>query len=610
MQTENLSALTIATAATYTGATVLSATENWINADGSAGHATIADNVEAFATGTPIFALSGDDTLSGTGGNDVFVFAQPIGNDTIYNFNVATDKIDLAGFLLHITAFGDIQANIIDNGNGDAVVTVGLGQTITLHGVDAASLAASDFVFNQDTVVNNADNMVISDGAMLPVGGTINNAGTIALNSTGDATELQIIGDGITLEGGGQIVLSDSYANTIVGTNAGSTLTNIDNTISGAGQIGSGDGTLALVNEAHGTIEADIAGSVLTFDPGAQITNDGVLEAANGGVLQIEDSIHGGNAVIEGGVIEFDAASNVAVAFNNGAGGTAYGELVLADPSQFSGQISGFTGTAPDASHSDEIDLAGINFNSGHFSDMYDSATGLLTVTDGINTESLAFTGFSGNASNFDFSADAAGTGTLITDPPAANTEQSVDTSASENGIHGTITFADAGGPEVSVTPVTPEDDSDVGRFNLSAVTESKIGASVEFGFSLDSDQVNLSPGQTATQSYEVNLTDPHNPAANASQTVSVSLGGPGNDNFIFSPGIGADTVLNFNPQQDTIELDHFAQAQTVAQLQSLITTDAHGDAFIDLGNHDSITLPGITAQHLQAVLQSAVHLH
>ncbi len=45
---------------------------------------------------------------------------------------------------------------------------------------------------------------------------------------------------------------------------------------------------------------------------------------------------------------------------------------------------------------------------------------------------------------------------------------------------------------------------------------------------------------------------------------MSVTVGGPGNDNFVFAPGVGADTVLNFNPQQDTIELDHFAAAQTL----------------------------------------------
>ena len=61
--------------------------------------------------------------------------------------------------------------------------------------------------------------MVVSDGAVLPLGGTIDNTGTIALNSTGDETELQIIGDGVTLQGGGQLTLSDNAENIIFGTN-------------------------------------------------------------------------------------------------------------------------------------------------------------------------------------------------------------------------------------------------------------------------------------------------------------------------------------------------------------------------------------------------------
>ncbi len=97
--------------------------------------------------------------------------------------------------------------------------------------------------------------MVLSDGALLPLGGTINNVGAITLNSTGHETDLQIIGNGVTLQGGGNLILSDSDENVIVGTTAGHTLTNIDNTISGAGQIGVGDNTLTLVNEA--TIVAD-----------------------------------------------------------------------------------------------------------------------------------------------------------------------------------------------------------------------------------------------------------------------------------------------------------------------------------------------------------------
>ena len=81
--------------------------------------------------------------------------------------------------------------------------------------------------------------------------------------------------------------------------------------------------------------------------------------------------IGSGNAVIAGGTVVFDAPSNIDVVFDNGTDTPTYGELVLGDASAFSGQISGFAGTAPDAGHSDVIDLVGINYNSSAFSETY-----------------------------------------------------------------------------------------------------------------------------------------------------------------------------------------------------------------------------------------------
>ena len=54
-----------------------------------------------------------------------------------------------------------------------------------LNGVDAASLTASDFVFDQTPVTENAGHMVISDGAILPLSGIIDNTGTIELELDG-----------------------------------------------------------------------------------------------------------------------------------------------------------------------------------------------------------------------------------------------------------------------------------------------------------------------------------------------------------------------------------------------------------------------------------------
>jgi hypothetical protein len=55
VQTSDLSALTVLTAAAYSGAMMLGVTETWTNANGSTGTALVSDNVEAYAPGTPIF---------------------------------------------------------------------------------------------------------------------------------------------------------------------------------------------------------------------------------------------------------------------------------------------------------------------------------------------------------------------------------------------------------------------------------------------------------------------------------------------------------------------------------------------------------------------------
>jgi hypothetical protein len=68
---------------------------------------------------------------------------------------------------------------------------------------------------------------------------------------------------------------------------------------------------------------------------------------------------------------------------------------------------------------------------------------------------------------------------------------------------------------------------------------------------------------------------------------------------------------MKYNPQQETIELDHFAGAQTVQELQSLISTELHGDAVINLGHNDSITLAAVTVPEIQQLIQAGhVLLH
>ena len=410
--TNDFSNLTITPDVNFVGATVLHVTETWTNSDGSMGSTILSDNVEAYAPASPIFAVAGDDHLTGTGSGDQFVFAQPIGNDIIYNFDAASDKIDLIGFS-NIASFADIQGNIADDASGNAVINIGANETITINGVHAASVTASDFVFNQSPSTENPGTMQIGDGAHLPLSGTIVNTGTIALNSTGDETDLQLIEQGVTLEGGGKILLSDSDANIISGTSSGVTLNNEDNTISGAGQLGNGE--LTLTNA--GTIDATGA-HALTIDTGSNlVTNSGVLEAsgsggmmvtsgivnsgvlwANGATLTVQGAVSGnGTATIDGiGALDFEASTSANVVFGSGTGGT----LKLGDSFHFNGTISGFGG-------SDVIDLANVAAANASISYHENTAGsgGTLAISDGAQTLELSLLGHY-SADNFSIVPD------------------------------------------------------------------------------------------------------------------------------------------------------------------------------------------------------------
>ncbi|RWA69479.1 MAG: tandem-95 repeat protein [Mesorhizobium sp.] len=438
VQTNSVHELTVTTPASFAGAAALDVSMTWTNADGTTGSASIADNVEAYAPGSPIFAWSGDDVLTGSSGNDLFVFSQPIGNDTVHSFDAAADQIDLIGYSA-FQSFADVQAHMADDGNGNAVITLADGQSITLDGVHSSALGAGNFVFDQTPVVNNPGAITIGDGALLPLSGTVNNSGTISLDSTGSETLLQVIQHGVTLEGGGQLVLSDSAFNIISGTGPDVTLTNVDNTISGAGQLG--DGMLGLDN--RGTIIASGSNALVIDTGGSVVANSGTLEATGSGGLVIAGGVansgmleaNGGNIVIHGAVtgdgdatignlskLEFGGASSTDVTFAQNAAGT----LELDDSFDYSGLIGGIT-------NDDKLDLNDISFGAGttvSYQASQDGSGGTLTVSDGAHNATLHLLG-TYDASGFKLADDGEGH-TVVTYNPADFTLTGVAAGASE----------------------------------------------------------------------------------------------------------------------------------------------------------------------------------
>ncbi|MDC7713977.1 type I secretion C-terminal target domain-containing protein, partial [Vogesella sp. LYT5W] len=399
--TEDPGSVTVTTASDFAGALVLDVNMSWSNADGSTGAMYIADNVEAYAPGSPIFALSSDDNLTGSSAADTFVFAQPIGNNVIYSFDVTVDKIDLIGFA-GVASMADLT--IVNDADGNAVVSIGSEQSVTLKGVDAVLLTVANFQFDVTPTLHNAGTLTIADGAIMPLGGVIDNSGTIALAAAGSAATLELLFPAAELSGGGQLQLSDSAQNVIVGGTADTLLHNVDNTISGAGQLGAGQ--LQLLNQGEivasgsnalvidtGSHAVDNRGTLVATGSGgllieSDLLNSGVLWANHGNITVQGDVSGGGEAVISGAAVlslEGAVAQAQSVQFADDANGT----LQLANAAAFDGSISGFDA----GNRLALLDVAFVADSQLHYQANDDGSGGRLTVSDGINSAQLALDG-------------------------------------------------------------------------------------------------------------------------------------------------------------------------------------------------------------------------
>ena len=143
--------------------------------------------------------------------------------------------------------------------NGATILGGTLGSTSGFS-VQVESPSGLDGTAN---AVTNAGSLVVDTGETLSVLGTLNNTGVLSLQSTGYDSDVIFGVTGTltstaTLTGSGHVVLGDANGgNRLYGGNAGDTLVNLNNTISGSGTLGAGQ--LIVVND--GT-NADFGGAV------------------------------------------------------------------------------------------------------------------------------------------------------------------------------------------------------------------------------------------------------------------------------------------------------------------------------------------------------------
>ena len=291
---------------------------------------------------------------------------------TLDNTGGVVNAVGTSGGLLEATGGGTLAIEAITVNNAHGVITVGdsksivelaggatvqggtlnntLGGTLetsgaaTLDGSTAAGAVTIEGVYEG------------SSGATTVLAGSIVNNGAIDIFGGADVDgELAVAANGAaTLTGGGSVVLINSADNSGYGgeanlQGAGSTLTNVDNTIVGTGLIASDTFTLVnagviaanpesntltlTINSIGSLVNAyDGVGGTLEAMGGATLLIEGFTLDNAGGVIEVADSsstVTLTNATIQGGALVNTALGTMDTSGNTTLDGNADGPLTI-----------------------------------------------------------------------------------------------------------------------------------------------------------------------------------------------------------------------------------------------------------------------------------------
>ena len=247
------------------------------------------DGTNALILNTGSKAITNQGVLEGTaaGGLDIKSnvsnsnLVEAIGTSARVHIENATITNTTSGIILAsgTGAHVDLDTATIVGGTLSTLGTGALIQTV---------VGTADFLDGTGVglPLNITGSVQVNDNSTLVLKGTINNTGTITLATAGNGAELVASG-AVKLTGAGHITLTDSLKNGITSDGNPATLTNVANTISGAGTIV--DSKLTIDNQAAGVINA-VGSHSLTIDVGT-FTNEGKLEATGAGGLVIQSNV-------------------------------------------------------------------------------------------------------------------------------------------------------------------------------------------------------------------------------------------------------------------------------------------------------------------------------
>jgi len=347
-------------------------------------------------------------------------------------------------------AGGTIEALGENNGTVNATVQLTAGTVINGGTLTTTTVGSNSGIIEGTAAVTlngvtNSGTYAVSAGTTTTLEGTITNAGSIALSGS-----TLSIGNSVTLNGNGTVVLSNSATNLIKGATSGLTLTNA-NTIEGAGTISN----LGIVNT--GTIGANQSTPLIILPSSAGLNNQGTLSVSTGDTMEVGTSAGGallnfsgttltGGTYTVTGTLEFGASGTSVVTDAANISLTGAG----AEIKDFAGQ-NVLTDLATITSAGSFTLSSGANFTTaGNFTD-----SGKLTVNTGSKFV------VTGTLSNFNSSTNTLTGGSytvggklnfaganIVTD--AANitmngTGEIVNSTNSSNGLANLATITSAG---------------------------------------------------------------------------------------------------------------------------------------------------------------------
>ena len=267
----------------------------------------------------------------------------------------------------------DVAAKI-DGGKASLTSLVSVNGSFT---VGALAIDAGDGIF-----ITEGSSLTVDGSSLFTGAGTLANSGGITFEGLTYGSTLTL-GGSVTLSGGGTITLIPRSQ--IGGDN--STLTNVDNTIAGysggMGVDGIEANNLTIINQAAGVINANVSGEYFTVSPrGGTVTNAGLLEATNGGILDLDGSFGATFNNVAAGTMQAQDGSVLLVRGSGVTGGTlstSGSGLIQIDRG---GQDAGFTNVTSTGSLfvDGTVDLTGTFTNSGSVTFGGNGGNGGITI--------------------------------------------------------------------------------------------------------------------------------------------------------------------------------------------------------------------------------------